>query len=121
MNCTKYKLTLTIPVEVWSKTGHAVALCDAKKVLEDSGYEEGRYPFSREMVTHGLGLMLRHAVRESVLRLMEQKFGKDTMVKVPNGEMNKAFLEMEDWMRSDFGSVIAEGECWEVEVKPVWD
>lgn len=119
MSKTEYVLTLQIPIELWSNTGSANALCDAEKFLEDDGYEDGRHPFDREMFTLALSRMLRHAAFKSVCRLMDQKYGARHMTETEDGAYNTAYRAAEDWIRDDFKSVVVEQEDWKVSLKQV--
>lgn len=119
MDRTKYVLTLKIPVEVWADTGHASALCDTKTVLEDSGYQDGRHPFAREMFVRGLSEMLRHAAFESVQRMMTLKYG-DERVQVENGDYLRSYAEASKWMEGDLKSIGVDQDGWQVDISAKW-
>lgn len=115
-------LTLRIPISVYAKTGSAVALCDAETSLERSGFEDGRYPFDREMFCQALSMMLRRAAFDSALRMMKLKHGENTMVKTgENSQTNLAYLKTEEWMHNDLAGIHVSADDWEVELKHVID
>lgn len=106
-------LTLKVKVSVYAKTGVDVALCDAAKFIEGSEYDEGRYPFDREMIVHALGMLLRRAAFASVLRLMQTKYGNDVMVESgPNSRTNLAYLKSQEWMDNDLLGITVSDERW---------
>jgi len=73
-------LTLSIPVQITCKDeiDRKIVPGTMAEVIENTYYDEGRYAFDRELLTHALRMIVRHAVQE----LAFKHFDKCT-----NGEM----------------------------------
>jgi len=113
-----YELTLKIPVSINAVTGIDIIMSKAKESLEDSNYSDGRYDFNREMMVHGLGLMIEQAVRESILNFMEQKYGISHVTDHGNGSTsNTAYMKMEEYMQSERPRIYVSPEDWQVQVE----
>jgi hypothetical protein len=119
MLAKKFKVTLSIPVEVWADTGIDAVMTEGKRCLEDSGYDDGRYPFSREIMAHGLTLMMKQAIKESVMKFFLMQHGKDAVVTEGNSTTNKAYHETEKWMASDLKGVIVEQDGWTAKIETI--
>lgn len=115
-----YELTLKIPVHINTITGIDVIMSKAEETLENSQYSDGRYDFNREMMVHGLSLMVENAVKESVLSFMQQKYGISHMTDHGNGSTsNTAYMKTEEYMHSERPSITVFHEDWQVKVEKV--
>ena len=118
MTQNKFTLNLSIPCSINCETGGAVVLSEIKEVMERYDCEDGRHPFSREMMMAGLGEMIKTAVGNAVMKFMQQKHGADTMeANKFGGETNVAYARTMEWMQHDFSGVSIQGCEWAAEVK----
>lgn len=76
---TPYLLTITVPVEITPVEGVTPAKIASVLQWILTNWSDGRYPFSSELITHGLTLALRRAVEEAVSEVEGQKFGGETV------------------------------------------
>ena len=121
MKRTELVLQLSIPVDLWTEgpgDPDIDPLKHAAEQLEQSGYDEGRYPFDREMATHALSRMIRSAVWSSVRAQMREKWG-DHMTEMDDGRtrVSTMYIKADEWMANVLKSCDVSPEEWSVEIK----
>jgi hypothetical protein len=114
MEKQKFALTLTIPVEISSESHASELLNKAERVLSSDDWDEGRYPFDKELFGLALKGMLEKVVRESVIDLMVQKYGERHVTAYESGIYNTAIYKAEEFMKESFKKVAVRLYGWEV-------
>jgi hypothetical protein len=68
------------------------------KMLTNDEWSDGRYPFYTEMLHVGLGHMLKRAIGDAVAKVMEKKYGRET-VQDGSTTWSRAHLKTEEAMK----------------------
>lgn len=117
MNRTMKTVTISFPVEIYTNQPIDINLDTFGGDLQHDRFEDGRYPFYREMLGLALSKMLEGSLGDIVLKHFTAIHGNEMVVKETvnsRSETSRAYMEMWAWIEKHKPVVTALQEDWRV-------
>lgn len=91
-----YYVTVTLPVWI-ADIPEGVTIEQVEKLLTESRWDEGRYPFDEELIQHGLRRVIHNAFREVLNSQLSEQYGNESVPdKDGKGETARWYLESQE-------------------------